>query len=47
MPGKAVMGRLIDSDKVKYNAWLDYLDALDAVDTSYAPDITWPSSPGE
>ena len=44
-PGKAVMGRLKDSEKVQYNAWLYYLDALDAVDTSKAPDIEWPSAP--
>ncbi|HFV0559213.1 TPA: tail fiber assembly protein [Escherichia coli] len=44
-PGKAAMGRLNDSEKAKYNAWLDYLDALEAVDTSTAPHITWPASP--
>lgn len=44
-PGKAAMGRLTDTDKVQYNLWLDYLDALDALDTSTAPDITWPQQP--
>ncbi|UMR72344.1 tail fiber assembly protein [Escherichia coli] len=44
-PGKAAMGRLKDAEKVQYNAWLDYLDALEAVDTSTAPDITWPEQP--
>lgn len=44
-PGKAAMGRLKDLDKAQYNAWLDYLDALDAVDTSSAPDIDWPIPP--
>lgn len=44
-PGKAAMGRLTDSEKTKYNAWLDYLDALEAVDTSSAPDINWPTPP--
>ncbi|QLO46425.1 tail fiber assembly protein [Enterobacter cloacae] len=44
-PGKAAMGRLKDSEKAQYNAWLDYLDALDAVDTSKVPDITWPTPP--
>lgn len=44
-PGKAAMGRLSDADKAQYNAWLDYLDALEAVDTSTAPDITWPVQP--
>ncbi|WP_423742842.1 tail fiber assembly protein [Enterobacter roggenkampii] len=44
-PGKAAMGRLKDDEKAQYNAWLDYLDALEAVDTSKAPDITWPEIP--
>ncbi|WP_375156389.1 tail fiber assembly protein [Enterobacter sp. DNB-S2] len=44
-PGKAAMGRLNDADKAKYNAWLDYLDDIEAVDTSTAPDITWPKQP--
>lgn len=44
-PGKAAMGRLTESEKAKYNAWLDYLDALEAVDTSSAPDINWPTPP--
>lgn len=44
-PGKAAMGRLNDSEKAKYNTWLDYLDALEAVDTSSAPDISWPTPP--
>lgn len=44
-PGKAAMGRLKDAEKVQYNAWLDYLDNIEAVDTSTAPDITWPTPP--
>ncbi|AZV06815.1 tail fiber assembly protein [Enterobacter sp. N18-03635] len=44
-PGKAAMGRLKDAEKVQYNAWLDYLDALEAVNTLNAPDITWPEIP--
>ena len=44
-PGKAAMGRLKDPEKVQYNAWLDYLDALEAVNTLNAPDITWPEIP--
>lgn len=44
-PGKAAMGRLKDAEKEQYNAWLDYLDALDAVDISGAPDIIWPTQP--
>lgn len=44
-PGKAAMGRLNDTEKAQYNAWLDYLDALEAVHTSTAPDIQWPTQP--
>ncbi|AFM76363.1 tail fiber assembly protein [Escherichia coli] len=44
-PGKAAMGRLKDAEKEQYNAWLDYLDALEGVDTASAPDIEWPTPP--
>ncbi|HEE0054007.1 TPA: tail fiber assembly protein [Citrobacter freundii] len=44
-PGKAAMGRLKDTEKAQYNLWLDYLDELEAVDTSTAPDIIWPEVP--
>ena len=44
-PGKAALGRLKGDELLQYNAWLDYLDALDAVDTSIAPDIDWPEMP--
>lgn len=44
-PGKAAMGRLKDSEKIQYNAWLDFLDDIEAVDTSTAPDVTWPKQP--
>lgn len=46
-PGKAAIGRLTASDLTQYNQWLDYLDALEAVNTSSAPDINWPVSPAE
>ncbi len=46
-PGKAALGRLKDEEVEQYNLWLDYLDALEAVDTSNAPDINWPESPEE
>ncbi|BBS91715.1 tail assembly protein [Klebsiella sp. WP7-S18-CRE-02] len=46
-PGKAAMGRLKESEKEQYNLWLDYLDALEAVDTSSSPAITWPVKPVE
>ncbi len=44
-PGKAAMGRLKDDEKAEYNAWLDYLDELEAVDISKAPDIAWREMP--
>lgn len=44
-PGKAAIGRLKDAEKAQYNLWLDYLDALEVVDTSSAPDINWPAAP--
>ncbi|EMT0879976.1 tail fiber assembly protein [Enterobacter hormaechei] len=44
-PGKAILGRLKGIELEQYNLWLDYLDALEAVDTSSAPYINWPVSP--
>ncbi|MDV0595751.1 MULTISPECIES: tail fiber assembly protein [unclassified Enterobacter] len=44
-PGKASLGRLTDDELIQYNIWLDYLDELEAIDTSKAPDITWPDKP--
>lgn len=44
-PGKAALGRLKGDELSQYNGWLDYLDALEAVDTSSAPDISWPEPP--
>lgn len=44
-PGKAAIGRLKVDELAQYNRWLDYLDALEAVDISSAPDIKWPTLP--
>ncbi|MGO3910406.1 tail fiber assembly protein [Huaxiibacter chinensis] len=44
-PGKAAIGRLKGDELTQYNLWLDYLDSLQAVDTSLAPDINWPDPP--
>lgn len=44
-PSKLALGRLSDSEKSLFNLWLDYLDALIAIDTSAAPDISWPEIP--
>lgn len=44
---KAAICRLKGDELAQYNLWLDYLDALDAVKTTSAPDIKWPTPPGE
>ncbi|EJJ2899182.1 tail fiber assembly protein, partial [Escherichia coli] len=44
-PGKAAIGRLKGDELAQYNLWLDYLDALELVDTSGAPDNEWPTPP--
>ncbi|EHM50629.1 tail fiber assembly protein [Yokenella regensburgei] len=44
-PGKAAIGRLKGDELAQYNLWLDYLDALEAVNTASAPDIKWPTVP--
>ncbi|MCJ8600979.1 tail fiber assembly protein [Klebsiella pneumoniae] len=44
-PSKLQLGRLSEEEKVQFNLWLDYLDALTSVDVSDAPDIEWPQSP--
>lgn len=42
---KLALGRIKDNEKALLNAWLDYLDLLEAMDTSTAPDIDWPQKP--
>lgn len=43
---KLLMGRtLTDSESAELNAWMDYIDAVQAIDTSTAPDIEWPEQP--
>jgi hypothetical protein len=44
-PGKAAIGRLKGDELAKYNLWLDYLDALEAVDTSNGLGTNWPVAP--
>lgn len=44
-PSKLALGRLSAEEKRKFNLWLDYLDALEVVDTSSVSDITWPTPP--
>lgn len=42
---KLALGRIKENEKAQLNAWLDYLDELEAVDVSTAPDIIWPVKP--
>lgn len=45
---KLLMGRkLTDDESASLNAWMDYIDAVTAIDTSAAPGIEWPTPPGE
>ncbi|EOY4469464.1 tail fiber assembly protein [Cronobacter sakazakii] len=44
-PGKAAMGRLTNMERNSYNQWLDYLDALEAIDNTSSQNIAWPESP--
>ncbi|MDE9659454.1 tail fiber assembly protein [Citrobacter braakii] len=45
---KLLMGRkLTDDESVSLNAWMDYIDAVTAIDTSSAPDIIWPVTPAQ
>lgn len=42
---KLALGRIKDDEKALLNAWLDYLDELETVDITTAPDIDWPQKP--
>ncbi|EIC1592422.1 tail fiber assembly protein [Enterobacter asburiae] len=42
---KLALGRIKEDEKARLNSWLDYLDELEAVDVSTAPDIIWPVKP--
>ncbi|ORT69950.1 tail fiber assembly protein [Citrobacter werkmanii] len=39
------LGVISDEDKASLIAWVNYIKAVQAVDTSKAPDITWPDKP--
>ncbi|EHK5381290.1 tail fiber assembly protein [Enterobacter cloacae] len=39
------LGIISDDDKASLIAWMKYIQALNAVDTSTAPDIVWPVKP--
>ncbi|XEH50521.1 tail fiber assembly protein [Edwardsiella tarda] len=40
------LGIISESDKAKLVVWMEYIRDVKAVDTSVAPDITWPPKPG-
>ncbi|WP_246316649.1 tail fiber assembly protein [Scandinavium goeteborgense] len=40
-----MLGIITPEDKEKLTAWMVYAQAVQAVDTSTAPDITWPDKP--
>lgn len=42
---KLALKRIKADELELLNAWLDYLDLLEAVDTSTASDINWPQKP--
>ncbi|AGG31101.1 hypothetical protein MU9_2055 [Morganella morganii subsp. morganii KT] len=42
---KLALKRIKADELELLNAWLDYLDLLEAVDTSLAPDMDWPQKP--
>jgi len=39
------LGIISDDDKASLIAWMKYIQALNAIDTSAAPDIEWPERP--
>lgn len=39
------LGIISDEDKASLIAWMNYIKAVQAMDTSKAPDITWPDKP--
>lgn len=39
------LGIISEEDKASLIAWINYIKALQALDTSKAPDINWPLKP--
>ncbi|EFE3804561.1 tail fiber assembly protein [Escherichia coli] len=44
-PSKLQLGRLNEMETTRFNALLDYLELLENINVSDAPDIVWPLSP--
>ncbi|WGM03806.1 tail fiber assembly protein [Arsenophonus nasoniae] len=42
---KLVLKRINKEEKDMLSSWIDYLDLLETIDTSKAPDINWPEIP--
>lgn len=42
---KLLLNRASDEEKAALNAWVDYVDHIQAIDTQLAPDIDWPQEP--
>ncbi|MBD2780806.1 tail fiber assembly protein [Xenorhabdus szentirmaii] len=42
---KLLMNRISDAERKRLNLWLDYVEAVEIVDISSAPDIQWPKRP--
>lgn len=40
-----MLGIITDADKARLMAWMKYLQAVQAVNTDSAPDISWPEKP--
>ena len=44
---KLLLGRISDADKASLNAWLDYIDAVQALDVTSPEVISWPDAPAQ
>ncbi|HHO9698853.1 tail fiber assembly protein [Citrobacter braakii] len=40
-----MLGIISDDDKETFIIWRKYIQALDSIDTSFAPEIEWPTMP--
>ncbi|WP_410707781.1 tail fiber assembly protein [Citrobacter amalonaticus] len=40
------LGIISDEDKARLIAWMQYIKVVQAIETSKAPNITWPTTPG-
>jgi len=40
-----LLGEISDADEASLKLWIAYIKSVEAVDTSTAPDVTWPKTP--